>query len=187
MGCALNGLEAARADRARNALIFGAGPMGILVAVALRARGVAEIAMVDVDDARRELATAFGFAALAPDGPALEEMRRGADLAVDATGVPSVAAGLVSYVADGGAGLFFGVCPQDARIEIAPFELFRRQVALCGSHSLNHNIPEALAALRACGPGIERIVSHRLPLAEVAAAMREGAPRGALKVQAALD
>ncbi|MEZ5722005.1 MAG: alcohol dehydrogenase catalytic domain-containing protein [Paracoccaceae bacterium] len=54
-------------------------------------------------------------------------LTRKCDLAVDATGVPAVAGSLVDYVANGGAVSFFGVCPQDARIEISPFELFRRE------------------------------------------------------------
>jgi threonine dehydrogenase-like Zn-dependent dehydrogenase len=187
MGCALNGVEAVRAERAENALIFGAGPMGVLVGVALKARGVGDVALVDPDESRLALAEGFGFMPLAAGSAGLEAMRRGADVAIDATGVPAVAAGLVEFIADGGAGLFFGVCPQDARIGIAPFEVFRRQLSLCGSHSLNHNIPEALAAIRACGPGIERLVSHRLSLPEIAAAMRDGAPRGSLKIQAVME
>ncbi len=103
---------------------------------------------------------------------------------VDATGVPAVAAGLIDYAASGGKALFFGVCPSDARIEISPFEVFRRQLTLAGAHSLNHNIPEAIEALRADAARIGRLVSHRLPLDEVAAILGGRAPPGSLKVQA---
>ncbi len=100
------------------------------------------------------------------------------DLTVDATGNAQVAAGLIGYTANGGSCLFFGVCAPEAQISIAPFEVFRRQLTLAGTHSLNHNIPEALAAIRAYGPDIARLVSHRLPLAEIAATFSGAARPG---------
>jgi len=182
-GCVLNGLDAARSDRARNALIFGAGPIGLLLAIGLKVSGVEDIALVDVDEARLELAESFGFKAMAAGSAAMLERRESADLAADATGVPAVAADLIRYIANGGAGLFFGVCPSDARIEIAPFELFRRQITLAGSHSLKHNIPQALTALDSFGEDIARLVTHRLPLNEIARVFDGAVPHKSLKIQ----
>ncbi|TCO70349.1 alcohol dehydrogenase catalytic domain-containing protein [Rhodovulum euryhalinum] len=184
MGCVLNGVAAADGASAANALVFGAGPIGLLMAIALRTRGVADIALTDLDETRLALAESFGFTPVAAGSAALERLHHGVDLAVDATGVPAVAGRLTRYIANGGTGLFFGVCPSDARIEIAPFELFRRQLRLAGSHSLNHNIPEALAAIRACGPDIGRLVSHQVPLDEIARILSDHPPPGSLKIQA---
>ena len=105
------------------------------------------------------------------------------DLVTDATGVPAVAGKLTEYIANGGVGLFFCVCPSEARIEISPFELFRRQITLAGSHSLNHNIPQALDGLLAYGNDIAWIVSHRMPLGEIADVFGGNGPKGSLKIQ----
>lgn len=183
MGCVLNGLSAARVKEAQNALIFGAGPMGLLLAIGLSVEGVDEITIVDIDKDRLALAESFGFHALAAGGVNLDVWHQNADLVADATGVPTVAEKLIQYVANGGVGLFFGVCPSDVKIGIAPFELFRRQISLVGSHSLNHNIPEALAVLRAYGDGIENIISHKVSLEDVANIMEGHALKGSLKVQ----
>lgn len=183
LGCVLNGLDASQAKRARNALIFGAGPIGLLMALGMRASGVEAIALVDLDESRLVLAQSFGFQAIATQSAELDTFRRAVDLVADATGVPAVAGRLIDYIANGGVGLYFGVCPQDARIEISPFEMFRRQITLAGAHSLNHNIPKALEGLRACGDDIARIVSHRMPLADIAEVFAGHAPRGSLKVQ----
>ncbi|MEM7709346.1 MAG: alcohol dehydrogenase catalytic domain-containing protein [Pseudomonadota bacterium] len=184
MGCVLNGVDAVADSSVQSALIFGAGPMGLLMAIALKGRGVREVAVCDIDEARLDLAESFDLQTVASQSADLDRFRHGTDLAVDATGVPSVAAGLTGYAASGGKVLFFGVCPSEARIEISPFEVFRRQLTLTGSHSLNHNIPVALAALDGYGPDIGRLVSHRLPLPEVAAILAGKTPRGSLKVQA---
>jgi threonine dehydrogenase-like Zn-dependent dehydrogenase len=183
MGCVLNGLSPLEGRIVERALVFGTGPMGLLLGLALRTRGAAEVLMVDTNLARLEMAAGFGLDALEAGSERLADLRHGCDLVVDATGVPAVAAGLIDYAANGGAALFFGVCPQDARIPVSPFEVFRRQLSLFGTHSLNHNIPEALAALAAIGPAAERVATHRLSLDEIAGVFRNGPPAGAMKVQ----
>jgi hypothetical protein len=102
----------------------------------------------DLSPALLDLASGFGFDAIASGYEAMKQWHHSADIAVEATGVPAVAAGLTDYLANGGKGLFFGVCPSEARIEISPFEIFRRQLTLAGSHSLNHNIPRSLDIIR---------------------------------------
>ena len=187
MGCVLNGVDAVFDAGMENALIIGAGPMGLLMAIALRTRGMTDISLVDIDETRLALAESFGFKAVASGSAALEKLHHGVDLAVDATGVPAVAGRLTSYIANGGKGLFFGVCPAEARIEISPFEVFRRQLTLAGSHSLNHNIPAALEAITAYGPDIARVISHQLSLQEVSAVLANKPPSGSLKIQAVVN
>ena len=48
-----------------NALIFGAGPIGMLMALCLRTRGVNDVTMVDLDESRLLLAESFGLTAIA--------------------------------------------------------------------------------------------------------------------------
>lgn len=183
MGCVLNGLSPLDGRILDRVLIFGAGPMGLLMGMALRARGINDVIIADLNEARLEMAKAHGMTAVMAGSPELAELRHGCDLTVDATGVPRVASRLLDYTANGGAALFFGVCPKEARIEISPFEVFRRQLSLFGTHSLNHNIPQALETIRAIGPEIEKIVTHGLPMNEVAAIFADGSPSDAMKVQ----
>ena len=183
LGCVMNGLDAGQAHRANNALVFGAGPIGLLMAIGMRLAGVQDVSLVDIDESRLVFAESFGFKGVASESDTLTAMHHGVDLVADATGVPAVAGTLTNYIANGGVGLFFGVCPQDARIEIAPFELFRRQITLAGSHSLNHNIPQALEGLRTYGGDIAHVVSHRMSLDEIADVFGRNTPKGSLKIQ----
>lgn len=187
MGCVLNGVNSVHHATMETALIFGAGPMGLLFANALRLRGTPDITFADIDESRLELATSLGFAAVPADSSELERFRQASDLVVEATWVQQVAGVLIDYIANGGKGLFFGVCPSDARIEVSPFEIFRRQITLAGTHSLNHNIPEALAVIAGCSKDITRIVSHRLSLKDTAEILASKPPKGSLKIQALLE
>jgi 2-desacetyl-2-hydroxyethyl bacteriochlorophyllide A dehydrogenase len=183
LGCVMNGLDAGQVHRANNALVFGAGPIGILMAIGMRLAGVKDVSLVDIDESRLVLAESFGFKGVASGSDNLTAMHQSVDLVADATGVPAVAGKLTNYIANGGAGLFFGVCPQDAKIEVAPFELFRHQITLAGSHSLNHNIPQALEGLRTYEGDIARVVSHRLSLDEITDVFTGNVPKGSLKIQ----
>lgn len=184
MGCVLNGVETFDIGNIQNSLIFGAGPMGLLMAVALKTRGVEDICVVDVDQSRLELTECLGFTPIPSQSRQLEMLHHSVDVVVDATGVPSVAADLTNYITNGGNGLYFGVCPSMARIEISPFEVFRRQLTLAGSHSLNHNIADAIKTIKAFGPDIKRLISHQLPLNEISAILANKPPKGSLKIQA---
>jgi threonine dehydrogenase-like Zn-dependent dehydrogenase len=183
LGCVLNGLSTLQGRQCATALVFGGGPIGLLMALALKWKGAADIAIVDLSPERLNLARSFGFQGILAGSEALNSLKRSQDFVVDATGVPEVAEGLVDYVRDGGAALFFGVCPQTARIRISPFEMFRRQISLFGTHSLNHNIRDTLPLLEQHADEAAGIVSHRMTLPQVAAVFRNGAPVGALKVQ----
>ena len=124
MGCVLNGVDAVHTDWMDEALIFGAGPMDLLVALALKSEGLSQVTFGDISESRLELAYSFGFDAVASGSDNLQKWHHRADLNVEATGVPATASGLTDYIANAGKGLFFGVCPSDAKIEVAPSEVF---------------------------------------------------------------
>jgi len=183
VGCVLNGLDEIDTETTDNALIFGAGPIGMLMALALRTMGTSDITMVDLDESRLELAESFGLAAVAAGSDKLKSMQQSVDLAADATGVPKVAESLITYTANGGNVLFFGVCPPGETISVSPHEVFRRQIRLAGAHSLNHNIPEALDTIDKIGPDIKRLISHRVELQEIAGFLEKTDRKSALKIQ----
>lgn len=183
VGCVMNGVDSVHEPWMEEVLIFGAGPMGLLMGMALKSGGVSSVAFCDISDSRLELASSFGFDAVASGSDGLKKWHHRSDLVVEATGVPAVAEGLTNYIANGGKGLFFGVCPSNAKIEIAPFELFRRQLMLAGSHSLNHNIPRSLQIIAGLGSDIDKVVSHRSPLADISHYLATTPPIDSLKVQ----
>ncbi|MCR9109093.1 alcohol dehydrogenase catalytic domain-containing protein [Marivita sp. XM-24bin2] len=186
IGCVLNGVDMAYEPHQRHALIFGAGPMGLLLGLVLQARGVGDVTLVEPADARRNLAAALGMSVLHPDEIHLRDMVQSVDYVADATGRANVVADALGYVAPGGTFHMFGVCPPSARVEMSPFDIFRRQLRVVGSHSLNRNIPESLNIVQQLQPKLDQLVSHRLSLEEMAHVFRNGLPANALKLQVTL-
>ncbi|RUW20103.1 zinc-binding dehydrogenase, partial [Mesorhizobium sp. M4B.F.Ca.ET.013.02.1.1] len=168
--------------------VFGAGPIGLLLALSLKARGVVSVAVADISEPRLAFAEALGLEPLVSGSQALAARAKGFDFVADATGVAGVVEGMVGFTADGGTALVFGVCAPDARISVAPFEIFRRQIRLAGSHSLNRNIPQALDILKRDDGTMARLVSHRLPLAELLPFFaKSGGDPATMKVQFSAD
>lgn len=183
LGCVLNGIEVSGIDGMRDALVFGCGPIGLLMGLALHARGLEDVAVVDLAEGRLAFAESLGLTPLAAGSDELAKYRRARDLVVDATGVTTVVEGLVGYTADGGTALVFGVGKPEAQISLSPHEIFRRQIRFAGAHSLNHNIPEALAMLHTSRETMSRVVSHRLPLDEIGPFLSKSGSGDSLKVQ----
>jgi len=184
VGCVLNGLDAIETDTLSNSLIFGAGPIGMLMALSLRTKGITDITMADIDESRLVLAESFGLKAVAAGSSELAKLEKSIDLVVDATGVPKVAESLINYAADGGNVLFFGVCPPGETISVSPHDVFRRQIRMAGTHSLNHNIPEALVTIEQIGSDIDRLISHRVELNEIKGFLEKSGPSNSLKIHA---
>jgi len=188
LACVLNGLGAAELktgpQEAETALVFGAGPIGLLLALSLKARGVAKVAVADINEHRLAFTESLGLEPLVSGSDALEAHRKSFDFVADATGIATVAEGMVGFTADGGTVLVFGVCAPDAHISVAPFEIFRRQIRIAGSHSLNRNIPQALEILQKDKGHMARLVSHRLPIEEMLSFFtKQGGDPATMKVQ----
>ena len=183
LACVLTGVGQIETDGAANALVFGAGPIGLLLALALRDAGVPDVSVVDIDESRLAFAETLGLTPIPSSSGELAALERAVDIVADATGVPSVVEGLLGHVANGGGVLLFGVCPPDRTVRFSPFEIFRRQIRVAGSHSLNHNVPEALAVLRRSGETMGKLVSHELALADIEPFLNGGGSAGSMKVQ----
>lgn len=191
LACVLNGLGSAGirlgVQSAERGLVFGAGPIGLLLALSLKAQGVASVAVADIDDSRLAFAQDLGLISIRSGSAELTSQARTFDVVADATGVSTVVEGLPQFVSDGGTILIFGVCAPDKRVAFSPFEIFRRQLTIAGSHSLNRNIPAALDLLRRDSGSMARLISHRLPMAEMLPFFSKGGGSRTMKVQFMAD
>ena len=188
LACVLNGLAAAGLKTGpqgtENALVFGAGPIGLLMALSLKAQGVEHVAVADINEHRLDFVESFGLEPVVSGSEVLEKRKRSFDFVADATGIARVVEGMVGFAADGGTVLVFGVCAPEAQISVGPFEIFRRQIRIAGSHSLNRNIPQALEILKRNRGEMARLISHRLPLADVLPFFtKQGGDPATMKIQ----
>ncbi|MBN1640727.1 MAG: zinc-dependent alcohol dehydrogenase family protein, partial [Anaerolineae bacterium] len=175
LSCVIYGMQRARPRLGDDVLLFGAGPMGCLLAQMLWHSGAARLVVVDRVPERLALARTLGatHTVLADENQdrALRALApRGYDFCIDATGVPAVVERAFDYLAPRGTMFVFGVCPADAQVRVSPYQVFRNDWRVIGSFATCYTFQEAIRLLRGGVVQVEPLISHRLPLSEAARA-----------------
>lgn len=193
LACVVWGLKQVQIQAGDSMLIFGAGPMGLLMLQAAKHAGAARVVVVDREESRLKRARDLGaFATFKADAfnhmLAHDLNPHGFDIVADATGIPKVIEGSVRYLRSGGKLWVFGVAPDKALITVSPYEIFRKDLKIIGSFALNKTFHEAIALVQAGAVKLEPLISHQLPLERFGEAMHfaEHDPER-LKVQFKLD
>ena len=190
LGCIIWGLKRLDPPLASTALLFGAGPIGLLLLQGLLVRGVARVTVVDPVEHRLQIARQLGASLTLTPGPELNETLLdaapfGYEVVAEATGNPAVVEGMATYAASGGKILIFGVSPEEARVPLSPYEVYAKDLSIIGSFSLAGTFPEALTLLASGRIKTAPLVSHRLPLEGLGgflARERSDARRDSIKV-----
>jgi 2-desacetyl-2-hydroxyethyl bacteriochlorophyllide A dehydrogenase len=188
LSCVVYGLKRLEIPLGANVLIYGAGPIGLLMLQLVRHGGASEIAAVDLKQDKLDLAGTLGATTTVAAGPSADPALReasplGFDVVIDCTGVPSVVEHTFTHVRNNGKLLFFGVNPPDARISISPYEVYRRDLQIFGSFALRFTFQDALALLASGAVDVKPLLSERLPIDRFAEALGLAGSGEALKVQ----
>jgi 2-desacetyl-2-hydroxyethyl bacteriochlorophyllide A dehydrogenase len=186
LSCVVYALTRLRIQPGDEALIFGAGPMGLLLAQALRHSGAARVVVVEKQPDRLALARQFGAAAVAAGAEQTEALREiapyGFAVVADATGVPAVIERAMAYLKPRGQYLQFGVAPTGADVRWRPYDIFRNDWTIIGSFALCFTFQPAIAWLAGGVVDVAPLVSHTLPLADFPGALARFAAGETLKV-----
>ena len=169
LACVVWGLKRVEVQPGDSALVFGAGPMGLLVAQALKQAGAARVVVTDVVPWRLEMAERLGatqvVVANASQAVALRAIEPdGYDIVADATGIPAVLEGTFEYVKPRGKVWVFGVTPRGTLASFPPYEVFRRDLKIIGSFAVNRTFPQSLTLIQSGAVQVAPLISHQLAL-----------------------
>jgi D-arabinitol dehydrogenase (NADP+) len=171
--CAVHGIDVIDPQVGDEVLQFGAGPTGLILAQLLRQNGAASLVMADLSPAKLDLAARYAGAETiqvqrndpqAHERLLHERAPRGYDIVVDATGVSRVQEGLLQYARYGGKVVFYGVAPEEERIQISPYEVFRKELKILGSFSQARTFERATRLVNAGVVKLKEMVTHTFPL-----------------------
>jgi 2-desacetyl-2-hydroxyethyl bacteriochlorophyllide A dehydrogenase len=155
LACVVWGVERLRVRPSDRALVFGAGPMGLLMTQMLVRSPVADVVVVDTKPAKLEVARDLGAGQVFAPSSYLEGQLvdasngRKFDIVIDCTGVPSVIESMFRFAGANARILLFGVAPPAARIDISPFEVFKHDWEILGSQAINYTFQQARDLLAA--------------------------------------
>jgi S-(hydroxymethyl)glutathione dehydrogenase/alcohol dehydrogenase len=165
LGCAaLTGvgaaLFAARVGPASTVVVVGAGGVGQFVVQGARIAGADAIVALDPLEGRREAALRLG-ATHAADPAERLDLPGGADYAFDAVGNPETTLLALRWTRNGGTCVIVGLPVADARLELDPVELIRREKWLTGTIYGSEDPAVALPVL------LDHVRAGRLELASL--------------------
>jgi L-iditol 2-dehydrogenase len=191
-GCVLTAIRKVGLPDRASVFVLGLGPVGLLYARLARALGAAWVGGTEVSPLRRATAERGGIdvtvdprvAGAAKAAVDRATGGRGVDLAVVATGHPSVARTATELVRRGGTVNLFGLPEAGSRLDADLQDLYLRGVRIVPSYATTE--PEIAEVHRLIAAGelrLSDLVTHRLPLAEIGVAFRLAArPEESVKV-----
>jgi 2-desacetyl-2-hydroxyethyl bacteriochlorophyllide A dehydrogenase len=163
LSCAVRGFDVLPRTVADNYLIYGSGTMGLMMLELAKRAGAATVSVVDLNPERLETAKRLGCSAAVTNADELDAPR-GWDVVIDCTGAAAAIRDGLGRVGRGGTFLQFGVANYDTRVEIEPYEIYRREITITGSMAVLHSFDRAGEMLAAGVLDPDVFVSHRFPL-----------------------
>ena len=139
-GCAINGLTYSNVTQTDSVLIYGGGPIGLILALLSHNHyrvPITSILIVEPNLARRIAIKEFGIDVIAPEDAELIKTKfpYGASKVFTATSATSSHLLALNNVQKGGSVNFFGGVPKDSKaLEIMANDLHYREVSIGGSH-----------------------------------------------------
>jgi D-arabinitol dehydrogenase (NADP+) len=188
ISCVVYGLQRLRIPVGANALIYGAGPIGLLMLQLVRHGGASTVAVVDMKEDKLKLARSLGAHEVVAAGSGADDTLReisplGFDVVIDCTGVPAVVEHMFTHARKNGKLLFFGVNPPDARVSVSPFEVYQKDLEIYGSFALRYTFHDAFALLRSGAVDVKPLLSDRFPIEQFPEALALAGSGDAFKVQ----
>ena len=181
LACVWHAFEKSALVPGESVAILGAGPIGLLFLLLFKAAGAGKVFIVEPADFRRQQAETLGAeGAIDPKTQnSAAEIKAatgiGADIIVDAVGTLLPEA--LELVRFGGRVVLFGL-NQHAERTIHQYHPTRHEVTIIGSFIQRTAFPKVVRALEAGIVPVEKLITHRIGLAELGEgleALRNGA------------
>lgn len=188
--CVLRGVRRSAIRDGNTAVILGAGSMGLLHLLVLRAaiRSV-EVVVIDPEESRRRIARDLGASRTSPPGSGARDVvlqassGRGADSVFDTVGGPDTLGASLELARQGGTIVLFAHAPPAARADFPINDLFKLERRVIGTYSGALEDQAAVFELLSSGALDPRpLVTHVIPLDEFESGVDLVRSRQALKV-----
>lgn len=176
LACALHGIDASEVTPGDTVVIIGAGPLGLLLAAAAKLRG-ARVIITGHGVQRLTLAHHFGadiildtiiMSSNEQREAVLKETdgQRGADIVIEAVGMPETWELAATMARPGGLVNFFGGCPSGTQVNLETRPLHYSELTLKGVfHHTPAYFAQALDLIQEHAIDVEALITARMPLA----------------------
>jgi L-iditol 2-dehydrogenase len=175
LACVLHGIEKARVNMGDVVAIIGAGPIGLLHLLLARKMGAGKIIISDTIDERLELAQKLGADEIidAKKEDTVGKTKQltegyGADVVIEAIGLPETWKQALKMVVKGGTVLEFGGCPPGTEIKVSTEQLHYGETTLLGAfHATPAHFKKILSLIASGAINVKPLISRRVKLDQI--------------------
>jgi len=188
LACVVHGIELSNIKTGDSVFVIGAGPIGLMHIQLARIRGAKTVVVADASSERLQRATQLGVDQSITSGDPVSQVKaltenRGADVTIEAVGKPETWELAVRTTRKGGTTVLFGGCPAGTTASIDTGLVHYGELALKGVfHHTPSDVREALRLISTRQVKVAPLVTHRMKLTEVEAALRLMQKGTAIKV-----
>ena len=181
LSCVVHGVEESKINLGDTVVINGAGPIGLMFLQVAKLKG-ARVIITDILEERLKLATKLGAYKViniskiqnpVEEVKKLTEDKRGADVAIEAVGLPDVWEQTISMVRKGGTVNLFGGCKRGTKVSIDTSLIHYSQINIKGVfHHTPGHVKRALNLICNKEIDIDSLITDEFSLSEISTVIR---------------
>jgi len=172
--CVLHGVEKANVKLGDTVAIIGAGPIGLLHLLVAKKMGTEKVIVSDLVEERLQVAQKLGAETVnaSQDDP-IEKIKRftegyGADVVIEAIGLPATWEQALKMVRKGGTVLEFGGCPPKTEIKVRTELLHYGQVTVLGTfHTTPLHFRKALNLIASRTVDVRSLITQKMNIEKI--------------------
>ena len=175
LACVLHGVEEARVKLGDAVAIIGAGPIGLLHLLTVKKMGAEKVIIIDLVEERLKFAEKLGADESVNAGKAdvvgkVRQMTNGygADIVIEAIGLPATWEQALKLVRKGGTVLEFGGCPPGTEIKISTELLHYGEITVLGTfHTTPLHFRKALNLIASRTIDVRPLITQKMKLENI--------------------
>jgi L-iditol 2-dehydrogenase len=174
LACVLHGAEKANVKLGDTVAIIGAGPIGLLHLLVAKKMGTEKVIVIDLVEERLQVAQKLGAEIVnASQYDPTEKIKEftegyGADVVIEAIGLPATWEQALKMVRKGGTVLEFGGCPPRTEIKVRTELLHYGQVTVLGTfHATPLHFRKALNLLASRTIDVRPLITQKMKLEKI--------------------
>lgn len=172
LSCCLHGIDLCNIKVGDTVLLIGGGPIGLIMMQLAKYAGAAQIIVSEPVAEKRDLAKKLGADIVVdPVNEDLQEVLKNCcknvDIVIECVGRTNTMEDAIRYAGKGATVMLFGLTSPDAKMNILPYEIFKKELHITASYINPYTFERALKLLESGKIDVKSIITDIVPLDDI--------------------
>jgi len=171
ISCCLHGIDLAEIKAGDTVVVVGGGPIGLMMAQLSKLSGAANTIVIEPMKEKYELISKLGVDEIInPFEQDVNEILKkytNIDVVIECVGKIQTMKNAISYAGKKAKILFFGLCGEEEKLEILPFEFFKKELTLKSSFVNPYTVGRAVELLNSKKINVKDLISDIVKIDDI--------------------